>query len=423
MTGRNPGGAATRLLIIAIVPSLAGTALAADRPQVVGINAAVLNIVRIRSAGTPQARPAVVRQRVSLADEVQTGARSQLQLLLLDRSTFMVGANARLTIDRFVYDPNRGVRALGAQVITGAFRFMSGRPDRRGNATISTPVAAIGVRGTILEGVVGEAAMQIVRGEPAVGPGVRSDPATASLIILRGPGPRTQGKLRVGSISVTAGNYPAVIVDRPMFAVYVPAPGAAPIGPFAISPAGLMRVQALLFPVLAERLGLPPPMAGNGNPLTIGGLPSETRNLPASALRDADPNWVPTLPPTERGFSGPGRRGQDWPGPSGKGAKSGEPEPTRGYRGPSGQTPMIDLPRGQDRVRQSGAGTTQSSTGSPAATGANPTPSSSSQPPVTSSPNGRGVPSQPKQSAPAQPLPQPTPTPTPTGLPGSNGKP
>src|SRR5258706_8228898 len=144
-----------------VAAALAGTALSAGLPpsQVVGINAAVLNIARIRSAGAPQAHPAIVRERVALADEVQTGARSQLQLLLLDRSTFTIGANARLTIDRFVYDPNR--RSLTASVAKGAFRFMSGRPDRAGEASIGTPVSTIGIRGTIVEGVVGSEAVAI----------------------------------------------------------------------------------------------------------------------------------------------------------------------------------------------------------------------------------------------------------------------
>ena len=176
---------------------LAGSGIAAGAPQVVGINAAVLNNVRIRSAGAPQAHIAVVRQRVALADEVQTGGRSQLQVLLLDKSVFTVGANARLTIDRFVYDPNRGARSMAASVTKGAFRFLSGRPDRAGTTSIRTPIATIGVRGTIVEGVVGEQAALIAAGE-ALGRPVRSDPETASLIILRGPGKRTQGQCAAG---------------------------------------------------------------------------------------------------------------------------------------------------------------------------------------------------------------------------------
>jgi hypothetical protein len=121
--------------------SLGGAAIAAAGPQVVGIAAAVVNKVTIRQVGAPQYRPLLVRQRVALADQVATGERSQLQLLLLDKSTFTVGPNARLTIDRFVYDPHG--RSLAATVAKGAFRFMSGRPDRSGDASIDTPARSV----------------------------------------------------------------------------------------------------------------------------------------------------------------------------------------------------------------------------------------------------------------------------------------
>lgn len=237
--------------------SLAGAGLAAATPRVVGINAVVLNDVRIRSAGTPP-RPAVLRQRVALADQVQTGQRSQLQVLLLDKSVFTVGANALLTIDRYVYDPNSG-RSFAASVAKGAFRFMSGRPDRGGDSSVSTPVATIGIRGTIFDGVVGADAIAIASGESAIDRSIRGDPATASLIILRGPGRRTQGNAVPGAITVTAAGQ-TVSLDQPLLAAYVPARGMAPIGPFTISLSGLARVQALIFPSLAEHLASRPPI-------------------------------------------------------------------------------------------------------------------------------------------------------------------
>lgn len=242
-----------------ILLSLAGAGIAAARPQVVGINAAVLNDVRVRSAGTPQPRPAVVRQRVALADQIQTGQRSQLQVLLLDKSVFTVGANAQLMIDRFVYDPASG-KSFAASVAKGAFRFMSGRPDRSGSSSVSTPVATIGIRGTIFDGVVGPDAIAIASGERGIDRSIRGDPATASLIILRGPGKRTQGRALAGAITVTAAGQ-TVSLDQPLLAAYVPARGVAPIGPFTISLSGLARVQALIFPSLAEQLANRPPIA------------------------------------------------------------------------------------------------------------------------------------------------------------------
>lgn len=298
---------ALALFLLALASTGASVGEAAAKPQIVGINAAVLNDVRIRSAGTPQPRPAVVRQQVALADQVQTGQRSQLQVLLLDKSVFTVGANAQLVIDRFVYDPSGG-RSFAASVAKGAFRFMSGRPDRGGNGSVSTPVATIGIRGTIFDGVVGPDAVAIASGESAIDRSIRADPATASLIILRGPGQRTRGKAIPGAITVTAAGQ-TVSLDQPLLAAYVPARGAAPIGPFKISLSGLARVQALIFPSLAEHLASLPetgpepsyqPATRPRSRLPIWGGPGMTDEPPS--FEPGMPGWqaLPTPRPEPR---------------------------------------------------------------------------------------------------------------------------
>jgi hypothetical protein len=314
--------------------SLGGVAIGADSAGTVGINAVVYNNVRLKSAGAPQAHVAVVRERVGLGDEVTTGGRSSLQVLLLDKTTFTVGAGARVTIDRFVYDPNRGTRSMAASVVKGAFRFMSGRSDRAGTTSINTPIASIGVRGTIVEGVVGQAAAEIAAGEDAVGPRVRSDPNTASLILLRGPGARAQGRLSPGAIDVTAGGR-TVSVTQPMRAVFVPAAGRAPIGPFVISPRGYDQMRALLFPLLAQRLGL--------------NIPGERPFTPyGNGQRDERP---PLPPPGAYGYPGGERPGQGsrspqygtpgFPG-SGQGVPDfpRQPQGAQGTRGTPGQHTM-----------------------------------------------------------------------------------
>ncbi|OYY91998.1 MAG: hypothetical protein B7Y45_00450 [Sphingomonas sp. 28-66-16] len=252
---------ANRSLIGAAV--LLATLPAAAQAQVVGVNAAVHNKVSIRSNAAKTSRPAVLKDRVALNDEVQTQANSQLRVLLLDKSDFTVGANARVTIDRFVYDPARGTRSMGATVARGAFRFMSGRSSGAGStgSTIKTPIASIGIRGTMVEGTVGAEAVRIAALEPAVGPGVRSDPATASLIILRGPGPNQQGNSRPGAIDVQFGNR-LITLDRPMQALYLPGAGMAPIGPFTVSPSALSDVQILINPALAGKLSIAAALLG-----------------------------------------------------------------------------------------------------------------------------------------------------------------
>lgn len=232
------GAAAAAAASLAAAPALA---------QPVGVNAAVRNKVQIIAAGSKKPRVAVVRERVILNDEVRTAAASQLQILLLDRTTFTVGANARVTVDRFVYDPARNNRSTGVSVARGAFRFMSGRGFRppAGSVSVRTPVATIGVRGTIFEGVVGEDAIRIAAGEAAIGRKIKADKGEASLIVLRGPGLRTQGDTRPGAIDVTVGAR-TVTLGSPGLALYAPRAGAPPIGPFPISAAGLQALQSLL---------------------------------------------------------------------------------------------------------------------------------------------------------------------------------
>lgn len=244
-----------------IVAALAALSLlgAAAGPTVVGSVAALRNQVSVRTAVAAPPRAATLGQRMALGNQVQTGDRSHMQLLLLDRSSFTVGQNARLTIDRFVYDPSGG--SFSATVAKGALRFMSGGAHGRGGAQIRTPVATIGIRGTIVDAVVGEDAIDIARHEPALNGAPGSDPATASLIVLRGPGPRDR---RPGAISVTAGGK-TVDLDRPLLALYVPGPNQAPIGPFTISLSG----QAILNDLVLPRLN--PRLEGGNNPLPTRG--------------------------------------------------------------------------------------------------------------------------------------------------------
>ena len=245
----------TPLFWMLAATALASTGFAAAQTggAAIGVAASVVKVVKLSNAGSPKAQPVVVRQRIALADLIQTGQGSQLQVLLLDRSSFSIGANATLRIDRFVYDPARG-RNSGASVTRGAFRFMSGQANRANNTAISSPVATIGIRGTVLEGAVGEGAAKIAQGEIREVKQAKADKRTATLVVLRGPGQRTEAGTDVGAASVTSGGV-TVELTEPMMAAFVPREGAAPIGPFRISAAGLVLLEDQIFPVRASARG------------------------------------------------------------------------------------------------------------------------------------------------------------------------
>jgi hypothetical protein len=85
---------------------------------------------------------------VHLDEELTTGPGARLAIKLGDDTVLTLGENARLTIDAFVFDPGRA-SALQATV-AGAFRYVSGvmPTGTSREATVATPVAVIGVRGT-----------------------------------------------------------------------------------------------------------------------------------------------------------------------------------------------------------------------------------------------------------------------------------
>jgi len=235
---------ATHFLRLAL---FAGAALAATpaAAQNVGVTAAVINDVRMTTQANQTLHKATVRERVALGNDVITGKGSRAQILLLDRTTFTVGANARVRIDRFVYDPQRNSSSVGATVGRGAFRVMSGRSTHNapGQSSIRTPTATIGIRGTMIDGVVGNDAIAIMMAQPGI-PAFDADPETATLILLRGPGVATTDE-PMGAIDVTAGGK-TVSMEGSGWAVFVPRPGAEPIGPFRISDEAARLLTSLL---------------------------------------------------------------------------------------------------------------------------------------------------------------------------------
>lgn len=273
-----------RIILSALIPVALAVAVPAAAADVVGINAAIRNKVMTRPPAATAMRPAVLKARVILGEQVVTQSNSMLQILLLDRSNFTVGANAQVTIDRFVYDPNRRASAVGASVARGAFRFVSGKSVRRlpGQTKVRTPAASIGVRGTVFEGVVGPDAVRIALGEEGAG-GVRGDPVSATLVVLRGPAATATEP--GGAIDVEASGE-IIAVDRPGMAVFIPGAGRKPIGPFALSDQGLLALHDLLRTTPDTR-GSPLAYDPEGNPVvdrTLEDLPSLRGDGPINVI-------------------------------------------------------------------------------------------------------------------------------------------
>lgn len=227
-------------LCLSLAVGIPATGLAAPT---VGTTAAVQGEVSLLTGGSR--RRAQVRSSIQLNDEVQTQEDSALQILLLDQTTFTVGENCSIIIDEFVYDPGGPSGSLGARVLTGAFRYMSGQIAKANpeEVNVTTPSSTIGIRGTIVEGIVGADAIELARQAGLnIGGASTSD---ATITILRGPGTGSNTLDETGVITITSGGVTTEILE-PGFFVFSPGPGLPPIGPLPVTDEMLAHLNANL---------------------------------------------------------------------------------------------------------------------------------------------------------------------------------
>lgn len=92
--------------------------------------------------------PLKVKDEIYLNDLVQTSAKSSLGITFNDATTFNLTANARITIDTFVYEDGGKNNAALFEVVKGTVAFVAASVAKTGDMKISTPTATLGIRGT-----------------------------------------------------------------------------------------------------------------------------------------------------------------------------------------------------------------------------------------------------------------------------------
>jgi hypothetical protein len=81
-------------------------------------------------------------------DVLQTSANSKLGVTFNDATTFNLTANARITVDSFVYEDGGKQNAALFDVARGTVAFVAAAVAKTGGMKISTPTATLGIRGT-----------------------------------------------------------------------------------------------------------------------------------------------------------------------------------------------------------------------------------------------------------------------------------
>jgi hypothetical protein len=115
-----------------------------------GIGAASTISNRVEGFVGTDARTLAVGSQVFQNELVRTSLGSDAKLVFLDATNLSVGPSSEVTLDRFVYDPDKGAGAVVVRTTRGLFRFITGSQKPQ-NYLISTPLASIGVRGTIFD--------------------------------------------------------------------------------------------------------------------------------------------------------------------------------------------------------------------------------------------------------------------------------
>ena len=98
-----------------------------------------------------------VKRRIRRGDDVllneviETGFLARTELRFLDDTLLTIGGRSKLRLDSFVYNPGKHAGKIVFNTIKGAFRFVSGSAPKSAYR-IKTPLATIGVRGTVIDG-------------------------------------------------------------------------------------------------------------------------------------------------------------------------------------------------------------------------------------------------------------------------------
>jgi hypothetical protein len=137
----------TLAAILLAITSMPANVLA--RSQSIGIASA--------TSGEPLGKPPAEQERVlrvgidlQAGELVTTGAEDRAHLLFLDGTALTVGPQARLTLDKFVYDNDRRLGSLALTATQGVFRLVGGRISKTVPITVDTPSGTLAIRGGIM---------------------------------------------------------------------------------------------------------------------------------------------------------------------------------------------------------------------------------------------------------------------------------
>ena len=175
----------------AIVLALAGASTDALAKVTIGATDTIVRSVEGAFEGA--IRNLDVADEVFQNEEIRTGEESAVQLTFLDGTTLAMGERSALALTTIIFNPDPSLGRVVIDVTVGVFKFASGAMNST-NYEIRTPVATIGIRGTVFTVVVapdGTTTVAVEEGEVVitnrVGEASRSISAGFASTVTMGP--------------------------------------------------------------------------------------------------------------------------------------------------------------------------------------------------------------------------------------------
>jgi hypothetical protein len=137
----------TKIFVLAL---LAGTAISSEALAVEASGTTVGVKPDAEAAGAEGLRVIEIKGPIYMGDVITTSVKGQVEIIFVDDTKFVVGANSKVTIDAFVFDANKTAQDVSISAVKGAFRFITGKSPKD-NYAIRTPTMTIGVRGTAFD--------------------------------------------------------------------------------------------------------------------------------------------------------------------------------------------------------------------------------------------------------------------------------
>jgi len=108
-----------------------------------------------RAAVTRDGGRVLAGDPIALGDRLRSNASGEGIIVFEDESSARLGPNADLTIDSFVYDPQRRNGTVRFLQRGGTARIFGGQISKRGRSEVRTPHIVLGLRGGIADVTVG----------------------------------------------------------------------------------------------------------------------------------------------------------------------------------------------------------------------------------------------------------------------------